>query len=42
VAAAERLGALVQLLVNRGEPIGPDRQLRLRAENPVFVVWGTP
>jgi precorrin-6Y C5,15-methyltransferase (decarboxylating) len=41
-AAAERLGALVQLQVNRGEPIGIDRQLRLRAENPVFVAWGTP
>jgi precorrin-6Y C5,15-methyltransferase (decarboxylating) len=41
-AAAERLGALVQLQVNRGEHIGVDRQLRLRAENPVFVVWGAP
>ncbi|HEY2812435.1 MAG TPA: precorrin-6y C5,15-methyltransferase (decarboxylating) subunit CbiE [Acidimicrobiales bacterium] len=41
-AAAQRLGSLVQLQVNRGEPIGPDGQLRLRAENPVFVVWGTP
>jgi precorrin-6Y C5,15-methyltransferase (decarboxylating) len=40
VAAAERLGSLIQLQVNRGEPIGADAQLRLRAENPVFVVWG--
>ena len=40
VAAAERLGSLVQINVARGEPIGPDRQLRLAAENPVFVVWG--
>ena len=41
-AAAERLGSLVQLQVNRGAPIGADRQLRLQAENPVFVVSGTP
>jgi precorrin-6Y C5,15-methyltransferase (decarboxylating) len=40
VAAADRLGALVQLDVARGEPIGPDGHLRLAAENPVFVVWG--
>jgi precorrin-6Y C5,15-methyltransferase (decarboxylating) len=39
--AAERLGSLVQVAVNRAEPIGPAGQLRLRAENPVFVVWGT-
>jgi precorrin-6Y C5,15-methyltransferase (decarboxylating) len=42
LAAAERLGSLVQLQVNRGERIGPDRQLRLRAENPVFIAWGAP
>ncbi|HEX2382442.1 MAG TPA: precorrin-6y C5,15-methyltransferase (decarboxylating) subunit CbiE [Acidimicrobiales bacterium] len=42
VAAAERLGSLVQIQVNRGEPIGAGQQLRLHAENPVFVVWGTP
>lgn len=41
-AAAERLGSLVQVQVSRGVPIGPDRRLRLAAENPVFVVWGTP
>jgi precorrin-6Y C5,15-methyltransferase (decarboxylating) len=39
--AAERLGSLVQVAVNRAEPIGSEGQLRLRAENPVFVVWGT-
>jgi precorrin-6Y C5,15-methyltransferase (decarboxylating) len=39
-AAAERLGNLVQVQVNRGVPIGPDGQLRLAAENPVFVCWG--
>lgn len=41
VAAAERLGALVQVSVSRGVPIGPDGGLRLAAENPVFVAWGT-
>lgn len=40
IAAAERLGSLVQVSINRGTPIGPDGQLRLAAENPVFVVWG--
>jgi precorrin-6B C5,15-methyltransferase / cobalt-precorrin-6B C5,C15-methyltransferase len=39
-AAAERLGTLVQLQVNRGTRIGADRQVRLQAENPVFIVWG--
>lgn len=39
-AAAERLGNLVQVQVSRGVPIGPDGQLRLAAENPVFVCWG--
>jgi precorrin-6Y C5,15-methyltransferase (decarboxylating) len=39
-AAAERLGNVVQLQVNRGVPIGPDGRLRLAAENPVFVCWG--
>jgi len=32
---------LVQLSVSRGVPIGPDDRLRLEAENPVFVVWGS-
>jgi precorrin-6Y C5,15-methyltransferase (decarboxylating) len=41
-SAAERLGALVQLQVNRGAPIGADQQVRLQAENPVFIVWGRP
>lgn len=40
VAAAERLDSLVQVSISRGTPIGPDGQLRLAAENPVFVVWG--
>jgi precorrin-6Y C5,15-methyltransferase (decarboxylating) len=39
VAAARRLGSLVQVAVSRGEPL-PDGSLRLAAENPVFVVWG--
>jgi precorrin-6B C5,15-methyltransferase / cobalt-precorrin-6B C5,C15-methyltransferase len=37
--AAERLGQVVQVGVNRGERL-PDGGLRLAAENPVFVVWG--
>lgn len=40
VAAADRLGSLVQVQLSRGVPIGPERRLRLAAENPVFVVWG--
>jgi precorrin-6Y C5,15-methyltransferase (decarboxylating) len=39
-AAAERLGNIVQIQVSRGTPIGPDAQLRLAAENPVFICWG--
>ena len=31
---------MVQLAVSRARSIGPDRELRLVAENPVFVVWG--
>ncbi len=42
IAAAERLGSLVQLQVSRGAPIGVDGRLRLLAENPVFMVWGSP
>lgn len=41
LAAADRLGSLVQLHVSRATVIGPDHQFRLQAENPVFVVWGT-
>lgn len=41
-AAAARLGNLVQISVNRAEPIGPDGALRLAADNPVFVAWGRP
>jgi precorrin-6Y C5,15-methyltransferase (decarboxylating) len=39
VAAADRLGAVVQVAVSRGRRL-PDGGLRLAAENPVFVVWG--
>jgi precorrin-6Y C5,15-methyltransferase (decarboxylating) len=38
-AAADRLGALVQVNVGRGARL-PDGAWRLAAENPVFVVWG--
>jgi precorrin-6Y C5,15-methyltransferase (decarboxylating) len=37
-AAAERLGAIVQLSVSRGTRL-PDGTFRLAAENPVFVAW---
>lgn len=40
VAAADRLGSLVQVQVSRGTPIGGVGHLRLAAENPVFVTWG--
>jgi precorrin-6B C5,15-methyltransferase / cobalt-precorrin-6B C5,C15-methyltransferase len=39
LAAASRLGSLVQLSVARGVPTA-ELGLRLRAENPVFVCWG--
>jgi precorrin-6Y C5,15-methyltransferase (decarboxylating) len=39
VAAADRLGEMVQVGVSRGRRL-PDGSLRLAAENPVFVVWG--
>jgi precorrin-6Y C5,15-methyltransferase (decarboxylating) len=39
-AAADRLGNLVQIQVSRGVSIGAAGQLRLAAENPVFVTWG--
>lgn len=42
LAAAERLGDLVQINVNRAVPIGPGGTLRLEAENPVFIAWGRP
>jgi precorrin-6B C5,15-methyltransferase / cobalt-precorrin-6B C5,C15-methyltransferase len=38
-AAADRLGNLVQLAVNRGERL-PDGGWRLVPDNPVFIVWG--
>jgi precorrin-6Y C5,15-methyltransferase (decarboxylating) len=41
-AAAARLGNLVQVSVNRARPVGADGALRLDADNPVFVAWGTP
>jgi precorrin-6Y C5,15-methyltransferase (decarboxylating) len=42
VAAADRLGQLIQVQISRGAAIGPAGELRLEAENPVFVVWGQP
>jgi len=42
VDAADRLGSLVQVQLNRGVRIGPQGRLRLSSENPVFVVWGNP
>jgi precorrin-6Y C5,15-methyltransferase (decarboxylating) len=41
-AAAERLGNLVQIQVSRGVQVGDAAALRLAAENPVFVCWGSP
>ncbi len=38
-AACDRLGSLTQVAVARGRRL-PDGELRLEAENPVFVVWG--
>jgi precorrin-6Y C5,15-methyltransferase (decarboxylating) len=40
-AAGARLGNLVQVAVSRATPIGPGAALRLVADNPVFVAWGT-
>jgi precorrin-6Y C5,15-methyltransferase (decarboxylating) len=39
VAAASRLGNLVQVSVSRGVPTGA-LGMRLRSENPVFICWG--
>lgn len=38
--AGERLGAMIQVQVNRAVPTGAGGALRLAAENPVFVCWG--
>jgi precorrin-6Y C5,15-methyltransferase (decarboxylating) len=38
-AAASRLGAMVQVAVNRGRQL-PDGGWRLEADNPVYLVWG--
>lgn len=40
-AAATRLGNLVQISVNRAKAIGANGAVRLDADNPVFVTWGT-
>lgn len=40
LAAAGRLGSMVQVQVSRATPIGAAGDLRLAAENPVFVAWG--
>lgn len=42
LTAADRLGNMVQVQVSRARSLGENRQLRLEAENPVFVVWGSP
>ena len=39
-AAARLLGNVVQINVGRGVPIGPEGDVRLAAENPVFICWG--
>jgi precorrin-3B C17-methyltransferase/precorrin-6Y C5,15-methyltransferase (decarboxylating) CbiT subunit len=39
LAAHGRLGSMVQVRVDRAEPL-PDGGIRLVGENPVFVVWG--
>ncbi len=39
IGAAERLGSLIQLSVNRASPL-PDGSFRLTALDPVFVCWG--
>jgi precorrin-6Y C5,15-methyltransferase (decarboxylating) len=41
VAAAGRLGSLVQIQLSRATRVGGEGQLRLDAENPVFVAWGS-
>lgn len=41
VAAGDRLGSLVQLQLSRAVPIGTEGGVRLAAENPVFIAWGT-
>lgn len=43
--ASELLGVdseFVQISINRGVPVGPQARLRLQADNPVFLVWGSP
>jgi precorrin-6Y C5,15-methyltransferase (decarboxylating) len=40
-AAATRLGHVVQVAVSRGVPLGGSGALRLAAENPVFICWGS-
>ncbi len=38
--AADMVGNMVQVSVNRSVEVGSTGQRRLQAENPVFVVWG--
>jgi precorrin-6y C5,15-methyltransferase (decarboxylating) CbiE subunit/precorrin-6Y C5,15-methyltransferase (decarboxylating) CbiT subunit len=40
-AGAALLGRMIQLSVSRAVPIGLEGALRLEAENPVFVCWGS-
>jgi len=42
VHAGGRLGNLIQLSVGRGIPSVAGGPLRLQAENPVFICWGSP
>ena len=42
VRAGDRLGNLIQLSVGRGVPSVAGGPMRLQAENPVFICWGSP
>ena len=42
VRAGDRLGNLIQLSVGRGVPAVAGGPMRLQAENPVFICWGSP
>jgi len=40
IAGVGLLGNLIQIQLSRAVPVGPEGELRLAAENPVFVCWG--
>lgn len=42
LAAAQLLGNLVQVQINRASVIGTEAEIRLVAQNPVFVAWKEP